>query len=251
MNNIIKDKLSRGEQVFGMFLDTPSIEDVEICGVSGFDFVIIDMEHGAIDYESCFKMIPMAMLYNMSVIVRVPIFMKQNICLDWGAHGIMIPMIRTSDQVKMCVDSLKYSPSGNRGIWLGRAANYCIDSTPGEYFTEANEKTMIVAQIETAQAAENIETILEENPLIDVAFIGASDLAQSYGYTACVPNDEYNKILEKLIGRIRALGRKVGIFTNSPTDCRHYRDLGVDLIASDMLSTVIQKIHQFHSDMTV
>ncbi len=249
IHNNLKEKLDLGKQVYGMFLTCPSPEDVEICGVSGFDFCIIDMEHGAITIETCRLMIAASQLHGMTPVVRVPLHMRQSICLDWGAQGIMLPMVRSSEEVSACMQKLKYYPHGDRGIWLGRAANYCVELDPDAYFTQENRETMVMLQIETAQAMENLEKILEENPMVDLAFIGPTDLSQSLGYPAAYHQPEVVKMVKKCIQRIKKSGKKAGIFTNSPEDARHFRELGVDLIAGDMISFVSGKVRNFRLEL--
>lgn len=232
-----------------MFLTCPSPEDVEICGVSGFDFCVIDMEHGAIGMENCRLMIAAAQLHQMTPIVRVPLHMRQSICLDWGAQGIMIPMVQSSEQVSECIDRLKYYPNGNRGIWLGRAANYCVEIEPAKYFEEENKETMVMIQIETAAAMKDLEQILKENEMIDIAFIGPTDLSQSLGYPADYHHPEVVKAVGECIKRIKAVGKKIGMFTNSPEEARHLREMGVDLIAGDMISFVSGKVRSFRLEL--
>lgn len=249
VHNKLKEKLDLGEQTYGMFLTCPSPEDAEICGVSGFDFCIIDMEHGAIGIEACRLMILAAQMRNITPIVRVPLHMRQSICLDWGAQGIMLPMVRSAKEVSSCIRRLKYYPDGDRGMWMGRAADYCINAEPSKYFMEENRETMIIVQIETAQALENLEEILEENPLVDLAFIGPSDLSQALGYPAACHQPEVLGTIEKCIQRIKKVGKKAGIFTNSPEDAKHFKELGVDLIAGDMLSFVSAKVREFRLEL--
>ena len=135
------------------------------------------------------------------------------------------------------------------GLPGNRAANYCVELEPDAYFTQENRETMVMLQIETAQAMENLEKILEENPMVDLAFIGSTDLSQSLGYPAAYHQPEVVKMVEKCIQRIKKSGKKAGIFTNSPEDARRFRELGVDLIAGDMISYVSGKVRNFRLEL--
>jgi 2-keto-3-deoxy-L-rhamnonate aldolase RhmA len=178
-DNIVKRKMHNGEKSFGAWLHLCSGMSAEIMGDAGFDWILIDMEHGHGDLQTL-----MSQLQGMSTstsipIVRAPwndVVMIKRI-LDMGVYGVMIPWINTKAEAESAVQACKYPPDGVRGVARNiRATAYGRDFP--EYTHRANDEVMIIAQIETTTAVNNIDEILSV-PGIDVVFIGPSDLSAS------------------------------------------------------------------------
>ena len=126
MINKFKKKLDNNDVTFGPFIGIPSVSTAELMGWLGFDFVIIDCEHGPMDYETVENMIRASELSDITPIVRIGLNQQQHIqrYLDSGAKGVMIPLINTKDQAKSVVESVKYPPIGKRGVFGNRGSKF-------------------------------------------------------------------------------------------------------------------------------
>ena len=160
--NQVKQRLLRDEAVFGLFCNIPSPMVVEVLGYAGFDFVIIDAEHGIADFETVENMIRASEVSSIVPITRIGLNLQQYILrfLDAGSMGVQIPFINTKKEAEKVVTAVKYPPIGNRGLASTRASKFGLDSTLSEYIKLANQETLVVAQIETIEALKNLNDIL-------------------------------------------------------------------------------------------
>ena len=155
---------------------------VESAGHAGYDFVLLDMEHGTTTFETLPHLIRAANVAGVCPVVRVPrgsdIWIDQ--ALDVGAGGVMIPQIDTAEQARAAVSAAKFSPAGTRGTCrFVRSAGF--GAVPGnEYFSKAQD-TAVILQAEGKKAVENLDEILDV-PGIDVVFVGPYDLSSSLGH---------------------------------------------------------------------
>jgi len=161
--NEMKALFARGEPAYGLNLMFPSVQIVEMIGKLGFDWVFIDLEHGAITIESLDAMIAAADAAGICAIVRPPandpVLIGQ--VLDRGAHGIQVPHIESAADARQVVASAKYPPQGERGLAGGtRASGYGVGFKPAEFIENANRGTLVCVQLEHRNAVENIDEIV-------------------------------------------------------------------------------------------
>ena len=181
--NLVKQRLKNGETIIGTMVQevrNPSI--AQIMKQSGFDFFMIDMEHGAYSLETAADILRVGRLLDMAPLVRVrsPDYDLIVGPLDQGAMGIMLPRVETRAHVETLVQAVKYPPMGIRGC-SSDAPHAEYDFGPLTQFLDVNnEDTLVIAQIERKQAIENIDEILSV-PGLDAAFIGPEDLSVSMG----------------------------------------------------------------------
>ncbi len=149
--NRAKAKLASGETVFGCFVRFGAPGLAELLALQGFDFLVLDAEHGGLDPDDCEDLVRAAQLRGAAPIVRVPANDRSTILryMDIGAAGIHVPMIESAEAAVRAKRSVKYHPEGERGLGGVRAANYAQLEPLGEYVLHANRETMVVAQIET------------------------------------------------------------------------------------------------------
>ncbi len=180
--NHVKEKLKKGEKVLGSFISFYSPNLIEMIGYAGFDFVIIDEEHGAFSHSELENMIRTAEGVGVVPIVRVS-YDQSSIqkALDRGAMGIQIPMVNSQADALEVVKKAKFSPLGKRGVaYSHRAARYGKDA--GESFLNDSDQNIIVlAHIETMEAVRNLNKIANVEG-IDGIFIGTTDLSVDMGY---------------------------------------------------------------------
>lgn len=180
--------------VFGSFSKTSDPAIIETLGRAGFDFIILDMEHGPNGIETVQNLIRAAQLSEMAPIVRVPSGNYEMIgkALDVGAAGVQVPQIGCAADVRAVIEHAKFAPLGMRGVCrFVRAAGYSSTSK-SDYFRHANE-ALVIIQIEGQAALDNLEEVLSVEG-IDIVFVGPYDLSQSLG----IPGEvEHPLVVEK------------------------------------------------------
>ncbi len=201
--NRVKRRLQAGGTVVGCFIPYPSPELAEICGHLGFDFVLIDAEHGRTTEESAYHMVLAAETAGTVPLVRVPFGHRQVILryLDLGAAGVMVPQVNTPEEAAAVVEACRYHPSGRRGIAGVRAAGFGLLSPLSDYVRVANDETLVIVQIESLAAVERLEEYLAI-PGIDVLFVGPNDLAQSMGYPGQPLHPEVQRVMDEIVQRV-------------------------------------------------
>ncbi|WP_057914662.1 HpcH/HpaI aldolase family protein [Peribacillus muralis] len=208
--NIVKQRITNGEKVVGVFVGIYSPSIVEMIGYSGFDFVVIDDEHGAFSHSEIENMIRAAESVNLVPIVRVsydPSSIQK--ALDRGAKGIQVPMINTKEDAENLIKRAKFPPLGVRGAAFShRAAKY--GKVAGKPFLDASDQeTLIIIHIETPEAVKNFEEIMSV-PGIDVAFIGPTDLSVTMGYKEGPEHPDVQEVIGKLYEKGRQMGVSIG-----------------------------------------
>lgn len=182
--NRMKEKLQAGEPVFGVSVMIPSPQIVEMIAAAGFDWVLLDCEHGTLTLESVELMAMAAEASGITAIARPVSKSAEHILqmLDRGVMGVQVPHVNTAADARGVLEAVKYHPAGRRGLAAGtRAAVYDSHGTLADYVRSANEQTLIAIQLEDEAAIRNIDELLEVDG-IDVFFIGPSDLSQSMGH---------------------------------------------------------------------
>jgi len=232
IENYLKRTLNEGKVVFGPFMKFTDPAAVEIMGFAGFDFVIIDTEHGPISIEAAQNLIRAAEAVNITPIIRVgsndEILILR--ALDIGAQGIEIPQINSKSDAVRAVKSVKYSPQGERGVCrYVRAANYS-SMDKFKYFESANKETMIIAHIEGVKGINNLDEILSV-PGIDVIFIGPYDLSQSLGIPGQVNNSLVVEKMKEVVLKCKEIKVAVGTFADDIDVAKSWISLGVQYMA--------------------
>ncbi len=192
----LKRRLQARETVIGTFARIPNCELIEIEAHAGFDFVIIDTEHTPFGMETAIDLVRAADASGIAPLVRVtennPSLIAK--ALDAGGQGVVIPQIETRDEAERAVQAARFHPLGQRGACPRvRAGDYSA-MDPVEYFARANERTLLILLVESAQGAANLREIVS-TPGVDAILLGATDLAQSLG----VPGqNDHPTVLAKL-----------------------------------------------------
>ena len=182
--NRMKEKLRAGEPAFGVSVMIPSPQIVEMIGAAGFDWVLLDCEHGTLTLESVELMAMAAEACGITAIARPVTRSPEHILqvLDRGVMGVQVPHVNTAEDARQVVAAVKYHPRGARGLAAGtRAAVYDSHGTLADHVKAANDSTLIAIQIEEEAAVRNLDALLKVDD-IDVFFVGPSDLSQSMGH---------------------------------------------------------------------
>jgi 4-hydroxy-2-oxoheptanedioate aldolase len=211
--NTLKQKLREGKPAFGVMITFPAPPVVEMLGYMGFDWVLIDNEHGSITVDTAEDMIRAGELSGIAPIVR-PVANRPEVIapfLDRGAWGVQIPHVNTRAEAEAAVAACKYFPDGQRGMFSGgRPAEYGIGGSTQEYVKSANANTLVCLMLEEVEAIDNLAEIATVKG-IDVLFIGSGDLSQSMGYPGQPTHPEVQAVMEKGVKRIRDAGVVAGV----------------------------------------
>jgi 4-hydroxy-2-oxoheptanedioate aldolase len=219
--NTTKAKLLAGESVVGVFIAFPSPALVELSGLAGFDFVVIDCEHGPMNPESVEHMVRAAEAVGITPIIRIAQNVQQVILryLDIGGQGVQMPVINTRAEAERVVQAVKYPPEGRRGLASVRAASFGLAETLTEYVVEANRQTLVVTHIENVEAIANLDEMLKVSG-IDVFFIGPTDLSQSLGYPGKTQDPKVREVIAQVREKIQAAGRIPGFMVSDAAGAR-------------------------------
>lgn len=210
----------------------------EMASHAGFDWCLIDAEHGPNDLITIQGQLQAMNGAPASAVVRVPVaedwMLKQ--VLDLGAQTVLIPMIDTADQAAKAVAACTYPPQGVRGLGsaLARASGY---NAIADYPATANDQICVMVQVESKMAIENIDAIAATQG-VDVVFIGPADLSADMGYLGKTDAPEVEDAIAHAIARIHAAGKVPGIVLFDPADFQRYIDMGVGFlgVGSDVTS---------------
>ncbi len=196
MKNVLRRKLLAGELCLGGWMQIGHPACAEIFARAGFEWVCVDLEHGAIDIETMTNIFRTLDAFDCVPVARIPINDPVWIhrSLDAGAKGLIVPMIKTAEEAEQAVSEAKYPPRGTRGYGYSRANLHGMDFA--EYIANANEEIAVIAQIEHKDAIANLEGILSAEG-IDGAFIGPLDLSGSMGLTGRMEHPEVKAALER------------------------------------------------------
>lgn len=223
--NRLRRTLARGRAAFGPNLQIPSPDLVEIIGLAGFDFVMLDGEHGA-----AFTRLPELLLAcdaaGITGIVRVPGHERSVLlpALELGAGGLQVPFVNTAAQARALVHETKYAPLGGRGVSaVSRAARFgFVDGR--RYQRDANRETLLIVQLESREAVDNAEEIAAV-PGVDMVFIGPADLAQSLGEPTDRLTPATARVITRLLRRVAPL-KPVSISAFDHRDVARWHALG-------------------------
>jgi 4-hydroxy-2-oxoheptanedioate aldolase len=211
--NAMKAKLAAGQPALGMSIMIPSPQLVEMAAGAGFDWVLIDCEHGTITRESAELMIMAAEASGITPIVRPRTKAHQDIVelMDCGAAGVQVPHVITRDDACAAVDAVKFHPAGRRSLAAGtRASGYGYKGSMADFTQAANRETLVAVQIEDEAALANVDDILKVEG-IDVFFIGPSDLSASMGHPGNPKAEPVAKAIDATLKTIVAAGKTPGM----------------------------------------
>lgn len=207
----LRARIRGGEKLLGCFLTWPVGGAVELLGLAGLDFAVVDVEHGFHDIESVENLVRAADVAGIGAIVRPPRFDSDvaNRALDAGAAGVLAPRVGSAADAKTTVENAKFAPDGRRGLGGVRANRYGTQPL-AEFVRESNEKTVVAVQIETPGALDEVEAIAAL-PGVDVLFVGPNDLTQALGIPGKVDDRRYLDALDRVAKAAAGHGKVAGI----------------------------------------
>jgi 4-hydroxy-2-oxoheptanedioate aldolase len=232
----IKNRIKKGEMLLGCWLNLGSSISAEIIGLSGFDWVLIDFEHGSGGEKEVLHQLQALEHTPAATMVRVESYERQRFhrVLDMGAEGVMCPRIKTVGEAEKAARALKYQPEGERGVAaLIRANQYGKNFK--EYFEWSRKNLVGILQIETTEILDNLDEVAAMEG-IDVLFIGPRDLSTALGIQNELEHPKFINVINATIKAVQKHGKAAGILLSSPEEFRKYYERGFRFIAigSDM-----------------
>jgi 4-hydroxy-2-oxoheptanedioate aldolase len=235
----LKQRLRNGETLHGCWLNLGSALTAEIVGGAGFDWVLIDLEHGAGTERDVLAQLQALERSPTAALVRVesPEAPRIGRVLDLGAEGVMVPKVSTAAEAGRVVRALHYPPHGNRGVAkMVRATNFGQDFDA--YYGQSRDAVLGVVQIETVEALDHLDEIAATDG-VDVLFIGPADLSMEMGIFGQFTHPRFSEALNEITQAAKRVGKATGILFFNPDDYRRYHDLGIRLLACGADATFV------------
>jgi 2-keto-3-deoxy-L-rhamnonate aldolase RhmA len=240
--NALKARLAAGKKALGCWIHMASPIATEVLALTGYDFLLIDNEHAPASLNDSVQLLQAMSATHVTSMMRVPwndpVYLKR--ALDIGVESVMIPAIDTAEQATQAVRACRYPPAGFRGSAypVVRAASYGIGAP--DYRETAADNLVIILQIESARAVENIEAIAAVDG-IDVLLIGPNDLAGTIGQLGHLEHPDVMRLVERAERAIKASGKKLGSIAFGGRTFQEMFDHGYDLIAASTDMTLMRE----------
>jgi 2-keto-3-deoxy-L-rhamnonate aldolase RhmA len=227
--NPLKEKLRKGKSTFGIWVTMHDASISEIASAMGLDWVVLDLEHSSLSLKDVVAHIRAAKGSQTSVLVRVPTDGLETIkrVLDLGAHGILVPNVRSAEEISEVVSLCKYPPLGTRGIGGDRTIGWGlgVDS----YLDHADEQVMVVPVVETREAVENIDSILDVQG-IEALFFGPADLSSNYGFRGQWFGGDTEKMIVDIAKQASDKGIGSGLIARNAVEAKQKLSEGFQMI---------------------
>jgi 4-hydroxy-2-oxoheptanedioate aldolase len=208
--NATKRLWQQDKPALGGWLSIGNTFSAEVMAAQGFDWLVVDSQHGVIDYHAAVPMLQTISAFPVTPLVRVPwnepsIIMKM---LDAGAYGVIVPMVNDRPQAEAAVAACRYPPLGGRSYGPTRVSYYA----GSDYFTHANDEVLCIPQIETVEAMDNLDEILS-TPGVNACYIGPMDLTISMGITPQMDGEQprYVEARKRIVEACRRHGVVAGV----------------------------------------
>jgi 2-dehydro-3-deoxyglucarate aldolase/4-hydroxy-2-oxoheptanedioate aldolase len=231
----LKQKLAKGERLFGTHVSLCEATPVEIMGSCGFDYLWIDTEHTPITKKDVQDLLIAARACRPepATFIRVawndPVLVKP--LLDMGPTGIIFPMIDTADDLKKAVAACRYPPEGIRGFAPRAAVRYGLDDVQ-EYIQKKSRQVWVICQIETMRAYTNLDSLLSCEG-VDAFIIGPADFSGQFGKLGKLTDPEVDAAINEIVKKVRAAGKPVGISVGAYDydSMKHWLSKGLNMIS--------------------
>ena len=235
MRNLTKAKLAAGERVVGCFFKYAAADLAEYLALLGWDFLVFDGEHGAIEPGDLSGLSRACELHGVTPIARAPTNLAHPILrfLDAGVHGVHVPWVNSASEAERAVSFVKYQPRGVRGLAGNRSGDYGLTEPLDSFVARANRETLTVIHIETIEAVDAIDDYLAIDDL-DVLFLGPTDLSQSMGLVGQGGHPELIAAMDRVAEAVAGSDKTLGIFAATLGDAEEWVAKGARYIATGM-----------------
>lgn len=237
--NRFKDALATGETQIGLWQTLGSATTVELCAAAGFDWLLLDAEHGPYSVPALAAQLQAMNGSRSHPIVRLPATDPTSIrqVLDIGAMTILAPFVESAAQAAAIVAATRYAPEGIRGLAAGqiRATRWGRDTT---YIDEANRQICVLVQIESRAGLDAVDAIAAVEG-VDGIFVGPADLAASLGYRGEPEHPAVRAAIDHVVDRVRAAGKAAGLLTLNEALARDHIARGCTFVAVGTDATLL------------
>lgn len=235
-----KERVRNGDVLLGTFLNLGSALVAEVCALSGFDWLLVDLEHGAGGEEALVGQLLAGAAHDVPVLMRVesPERIRIGHALDMGVAGVMYPRLDTADEVRTAISHMWYPPQGDRGVaTYNRARRFGGDSRSS---SDVNDELLCVVQIETSLALSNVDDIAK-TPGADVLFVGPSDLSTALGCPGQWNAPIYLEALDHVVAAARGAHLAAGILVGDVDAARAHVDRGFSFVSVASDSALLRR----------
>ena len=234
MNDLLKQRLGRGEMALGIMLSEIYVPNItRLLAGCGYDFLLVDCEHGYFDMTQVANLIAVAEGVRLPVIVRVTQPSRTHVTkyLDMGAQGILLSNVEDRQEAERLVALCKYAPQGDRGVSTFRAhTGYSSDDASG-IMRRANDCVMVICQIESPQAVAQIDGITSIAG-VDGVLVGPNDLSQHMGLFGQYAHPRMTDALRGVARSARRQNKWSGIITGDMELVKTCRELGMSYFSA-------------------
>jgi 2-dehydro-3-deoxyglucarate aldolase/4-hydroxy-2-oxoheptanedioate aldolase len=237
-NGALARTVRAGDATLGTFLGTASALTAEVCAASGFDWLLLDLEHGAGGEEQVRDVVPAAGSYGVPTVVRVETDarIRMGRVLDNGAAGIMLPRIDSAAQLQQALTHLRFPPRGDRGVaTYNRACRFGLDTGA---LDRADDEILVIAQIESAASVKVVDEIAAVDG-VDVLFIGPRDLSHDLGVPGDVTAPAFVDALDTVLAAGRRHGKACGLLVTDGAAAAKRLEQGWTFVAIGSDSTLL------------
>jgi len=248
--NRTKLKLKAGQPAYGVISASDDPQLAELFGLAGFDFYMLDAEHGLLDPVQVVNVIRACERVDMTPLIRIgpkdPKLVLQY--LDAGMMGIMMPGLETVDEVKMLVDAVKYPPLGKRGMGITRASGYiAVGNEAVDFINFSNEQIMVIPQFEDAALLEHFEEMISRSG-VDAVVVGPRDLSLNMGFPDGPNHPEVQETINKVVAICKKTNVAAGITAGSRSDAAKQVARGMTMILAIAQSVITAGSKEFLSE---
>ncbi|HEX8039227.1 MAG TPA: aldolase/citrate lyase family protein [Chryseosolibacter sp.] len=236
-----KERMFDGETLHGCWINLGSTVSAEIVGRAGFDWVLIDLEHGSGDLTAMYQQLQVLEGTGPKVLVRTDELARSKVqrILDAGAGGIMFPQLQARREVEIAVGMMYYPPKGIRGMAnIIRATHFGKHST--EYYADQEKNIVTIIQIETIQALHEIDSVASADGA-DVLFVGPSDLSLALGIFGQRQHPLYQQAIRDVAAAAAKYGKVAGVLLQDISEYEMYHALGYRFLACGSESSFVAR----------
>lgn len=248
LENSTKRKLAEGQAVYGTFFRQALPTLAEFVAMQGWDFLVFDAEHGSLEASDIEGLARACELHDVTPMARVttntpPVILR---FLDAGVHGVQVPWVNTLAEVEAVVAAAKYPPVGHRGLAGSRQGGWGNTEPLADFTMRANRETMVIVQIETAEAASAVDAFTAVDG-VDVLFIGPTDLSASLGHPGNPGHPEVREVMDHVAKAVVASDKTLGIFAGTAAFATEWYDKGARYFTAGFEGIVKQGMQSYLS----
>ena len=236
----LRARVRANESLLGCFLTWPVAGVAELAALAGFDFVLIDVEHGFFSIESVAATIVACDGAGIAPLVRPPSALSDQVgrYLDAGGAGTLLPRVESVAMARSAIEALKFAPLGRRGLGGVRANRYATEPL-AEFVTRANDETLVAVQIEREAALAELAGLADE-PAVDVLFVGPNDLSQALGEPGQTTSERYRAALGRVASEASRARKAAGIMVARREDIPGLAHLGYRIFTTSDRALVLE-----------